>query len=104
MRITQFTDTTSKDADNALEYFDKANVRGIILDLRSNPGGTLKSAVEVASSFLKKGQIIVYTKGRRKDDDKKFYSEKGKSNTQTPLIVLVDKWSASGSENSGWSY
>lgn len=98
MRITQFTDTTSKDVDNALEYFDKANVKGIILDLRSNPGGTLKSAVEVASSFLKKGQLIVYTKGRRKDDDKKFFSEKSKSNTQTPLIVLIDKWSASGSE------
>lgn len=98
IRITQFTDTTSKDADSALEYFDKAGVKGIILDLRSNPGGTLKSAVEVASSFLKKGQLIVYTKGRRKDDDKKFYSEKSKSNTQTPLVVLTDKWSASGSE------
>ncbi len=98
MRITQFTDTTSKDTENALEYFDNIKVKGIILDLRSNPGGTLKSAVEVASSFLKKGQLIVYTKGRRKDDDKKFYSEKSKSYTETPLAVLIDKWSASGSE------
>lgn len=98
MRITQFTDTTSKDTESALEYFDRINVKGIILDLRSNPGGTLKSAVDVASNFLKKGQLIVYTKGRRKDDNKKFFSEKSKSYTEIPLIVLVDKWSASGSE------
>jgi carboxyl-terminal processing protease len=98
IRIRQFANTTPKDVDKALGNFGKAKVKGVILDLRTNPGGTLPAAVEVASDFLREGQLIVYTEGRRPEDYKEFRVEKGSPHSQHPLVVLVDQWSASGSE------
>jgi len=98
IKLTQFADTTPKDVDDAINSFEKEKANGIILDLRSNPGGTLSAAVEVAGNFLKKGQLIVSTRGRRAEDNKKFYAKDGEPHTKLPLAVLVDRWSASGSE------
>jgi len=96
IKISQFADTTPKSVDKALDELEKAKVKGIILDLRTNPGGTLSAAVEVASDFLRPGQLIVYTKGR---GHYKEYKAKGNnSHNMSPLVVLVDRWSASGSE------
>jgi carboxyl-terminal processing protease len=98
IKLSQFSDTTPESIDKALEDFEESGVRGIVLDLRSNPGGTLSAAVEVASDFLREEQLVVYTKGRREEDYKEFKVEKGKSHPWHPLVVLVDHWSASGSE------
>jgi carboxyl-terminal processing protease len=103
IRIRQFADTTPKDVDKALDDLEKAKVKGIILDLRMNPGGTLSAAVEVASDFLREGQLIVYTKGRTEEDYKEFKVQRGTPHPRifasaTDLVVLVDQWSASGSE------
>lgn len=98
IKIAQFSDTTPRDVDAALDKFEKANVKGVILDLRRNPGGTLSAAVAVASDFLRKGQLVVYTQGRREEDYKEFRVQKDSPYPRRPLVVLVDQWSASGSE------
>ena len=98
IRLAQFADTTPRDVDRKLEEFEKAKVKGIILDLRTNPGGTLSAAVEVASDFLREGQLVVYTQGRDPKDRKDFHVEKGTPHPWHPLVILVDRWSASGSE------
>lgn len=98
IRITQFSDTTPGNVDKSLDEFENAGVKGIILDLRTNPGGTLSAAVEVASDFLREGQLVVYTKGRTKEDRMEYVVKKSSPHPWHPLIVLVDQWSASGSE------
>jgi carboxyl-terminal processing protease len=98
IRLMQFSDTTTKDFDKALRAVEAEKVSGIILDLRSNPGGTLAAAVNVAGMFLKKDQLVVSTKGRTPEDSNEYNVSKGLYHTDLPLIVLIDKWSASGSE------
>jgi carboxyl-terminal processing protease len=97
IRINQFLETTANDVDNTLVEFNENNVTGIILDLRSNPGGLLGSAVEIASDFLENGQLVVYSQGREDEDRDDFYA-KGETREKLPLIVLVDGGSASASE------
>jgi carboxyl-terminal processing protease len=98
IRLTQFSDTTPKDFDKAINKIESAKAKGIVLDLRSNPGGTLTAAVDVSSVFLKPGEIIVSTKGRIQEENKEFKSKKDEQHTDLPLVVLTDRWSASGSE------
>ncbi|MFC1712332.1 S41 family peptidase [Candidatus Poribacteria bacterium] len=98
IRLTQFSDTTPKAIDEELDKFEKARVKGIILDLRTNPGGTLSAAVDVASDFLKEDQLVVYTQGREPEDRKEYRVRKGAPHPWHPLVILVDRWSASGSE------
>jgi carboxyl-terminal processing protease len=98
IRLSQFSDTTPEDFDKALDEFEKAKMKGIVLDLRANPGGTLPAAVEVASDFLSEDQLVVYTQGRSEEDYKEFRVQKGKPRSRLPLVVLVNQWSASGSE------
>ena len=95
IKINQFLQTTANDVDNALLDFKTQNVRGVILDLRDNPGGLLSSAVDIASDFLEPGQLIVYSQGIEKRDD---FPAKGEKRADLPLIVLVDGGSASASE------
>jgi len=98
IRLAQFSDTTPNDFDKRLDAFEESGVKGIILDLRGNPGGTLSAAVEITSDFLREGQLVVYTQGRDPDDRKEFHVPKGAPHPWHPLVVLVDRWSASGSE------
>ena len=95
IRINQFLKTTANDVDNALAEFKAQNTRGVILDLRSNPGGLLTSAVDIASDFLTPGQLVVYSKGLESRED---FVAKGIKREHFPLIVLVNNGSASASE------
>ena len=95
IKINQFLDTTANDVDNAFVDFKAQNVRGVILDLRLNPGGLLTSAVDIASDFLTPGQLVVYSKGIETRED---FKAKGVKREHFPLIVLVDGGSASASE------
>ncbi len=96
IRINQFRQTTAADVDEALETFNQQDIRGIVLDLRWNPGGLLQSAVEITSDFLDSGQLIVYTQGRKPRQN--FVAVESKQRKNYPLVVLVNSGSASGSE------
>jgi len=101
VRIAQFQEKTAKDLENAMKELAKTNkdkpLKGIVLDLRNNPGGLLEQAVEVSDKFLAEG-LIVYIEGKKKDDDKiKFYAN-NKNDYMGPLVVLVNDGSASASE------
>ena len=97
IKINQFLQTTADDVDNALEAFKAQDVRGIILDLRLNPGGLLSSAVDIASDFLTPGQLVVYSQGKGPGTRENFKAE-GTKREHFPLIVLVNGGSASASE------
>jgi len=97
IKINTFLQTTANDVDNALEEFKQNNIRGIILDLRFNPGGLLSSAVSVSSDFLEPEQLVVYSQGKNAEDRNPFYTD-GTVRDKLPLIVLVNNGSASASE------
>ena len=95
IKINQFLDTTANDVDNALAEFSQNSVNSIILDLRSNPGGLLGSAVDIASDFLEPKQLVVYSQGI---EERKDFRAQGEAREKLPLIVLVNGGSASASE------
>jgi len=101
IRIVQFQEKTSKDFDNAMKELEQSNkgkpLKGVILDMRNNPGGLLEQAVEISDKFLTDG-LIVSIDGKKKDDSNmKFYAHK-KSDYVGPLVALVNEGSASASE------
>jgi carboxyl-terminal processing protease len=73
-------------------------MKALIIDLRNNPGGLLDVAVKITGKFLGPNKLIVYTKGRQKDQDLKFFSEAKNTNLELPLVILINEGSASGSE------
>lgn len=100
IRITQFQVKTGEEVGKALAKLRKDNgkkLRGIVLDLRNNPGGVLQSAVEVADHFLTKG-LIVYTKGRIANSELRFSADPADASERVPLVVLINGGSASASE------
>jgi carboxyl-terminal processing protease len=100
VRISQFQANTGKNLVKAINKLKKENhgkLKGLVLDLRNNPGGVLNAAVEVSDAFLKKG-LIVYTKGRIADSEMKFTATPETQLDGAPLVVLVNGGSASASE------
>ncbi|MQT57041.1 PDZ domain-containing protein [Pseudomonas sp. FSL R10-0399] len=101
IRITQFQVKTGEEVAAALAKLRKENgnkkLKGIILDLRNNPGGVLQSAVEVVDHFIKKG-LIVYTKGRLPNSELRFSATGKDLSEAVPLVVLINGGSASASE------
>lgn len=98
LRITQFTNSTTEQAGKVIQEFANKNLKGIILDLRDNPGGVVDSAVSVADMFLSGKPIVhIYTKN---DARKESYTARTSTlfSTSIPMIVLVNKGSASSSE------
>jgi carboxyl-terminal processing protease len=85
--------------EKALRTLQAQDIRGLILDLRDNPGGLLSEACDVADKFLEKGQLIVSTKGRQADQDRDYLAQTDPAlATDIPLVVLVTQGSASASE------
>jgi carboxyl-terminal processing protease len=99
LRITQFQERTDEDLNRALRRLsdDAHGLRGLVLDLRNNPGGLLSQAVQVADVFLD-GGMIVYTDGRLENQRQKYFAHKAGTWDAFPLIVLVNAGSASASE------
>jgi carboxyl-terminal processing protease len=100
IRLSQFQEKTDSEFEKAfktLEEESKGNLKGLVLDLRNNPGGLLDQAVKVADRFIDSG-LIVSMEGRREDQKMKFYAHGKKTIPRYPLVVLINSGSASGAE------
>ncbi len=99
VRVTQFAQPTAGMLLAALEELSTQGMKGLVLDLRGNPGGLLMQAVQVADIFLARGQTVVLTQGRQGADHAVTYSTEGDSRySELPLAILINSGSASASE------
>jgi carboxyl-terminal processing protease len=98
IRVAQFSDDTSAELRDALGDLKAKGMQKLILDLRRNTGGLLTEAIQVSEEFVKSGQIVVSTKGRRPEQNREYMAGSRASGGTYPLIVLVDNTSASASE------
>ncbi|MGC8821994.1 MAG: S41 family peptidase [Desulfurella sp.] len=96
IKIIQFRDHTASELNNALSKLEKKHIKGLILDLRNNPGGLLNEAAKVSNMFINKG-VIVSIKGRNPDNDQTIYA-KDKPIFKKPLVVLINSGTASAAE------
>lgn len=98
LRISQFQAHTGEDLVAAIRTMQRdARLKGLVLDLRNNPGGVLQAAVEVSDAFLDEG-LIVYTEGRLPNSELRFNASEQTAAADTPLVVLINGGSASASE------
>lgn len=98
IKIKSFTETTESELNNALEKLTKQGMKKLILDLRGNAGGLLEEAIKVADKFLPKSTLVTYTKGRTFDSNQEYYCEDTDEWENLPLIILVNRGTASASE------
>ena len=99
IKLRSFTRNCSKDIKDALAALkDAQSLKGLILDLRSNPGGLLNESVNISNIFIERGEEIVSTKGKIKEWEKVYKATQKAVDTQTPLVVLINQTSASASE------
>jgi len=98
LKISSFSKLTEKQLKKYLKQAKLEGVTGFILDLRGNPGGLLNQSVKVASHFLFKGRMVVYTHGRSKNDYREYRSLYKESLYKMPVVVLINQYSASASE------
>lgn len=98
VRLTSFIENSSKDLDKVLTAHEKKTpTKGLVLDLRRNPGGLLEQAIQISDMFLDSG-VIVSTIGRNKKEKEVVYAKKPGTRPPFPIIVLIDEYSASASE------
>lgn len=98
LRIIQFTPNTAEKVKEVLSEFDKKRIKSLIIDLRNNPGGTLSSVTQVADFFLKEG-VIVSTKSKVDYENRVYRADKKTEiSPSVPIVVLIDRGSASASE------
>jgi len=99
VRLSQFQEKTDDDLEKALKSLQAEKpLKGLVLDLRNDPGGLLDQAVRVCEHFTEEGKLIVYTEGREKDSKMRFTSRKGGKEPGYPIVVLINSGSASASE------
>ena len=97
MRIQSFTETTSHEVDDNLKALGEQNIKGLILDLRENPGGLLQEGVATAGHWLDRGQVVVSHKGRAYSE-KPYVARGSQYGESYPIVVLVNRYSASAAE------
>ncbi|WP_461481911.1 S41 family peptidase [Porticoccus sp.] len=99
VRIAQFQEHTGTEFREALEKLlqDNANFKGLVLDLRNNPGGLLNASIEVADVLLEEG-LVVYTEGRLPSANTKYYATPGDLLNGKPVVALINEGSASAAE------
>jgi carboxyl-terminal processing protease len=98
IRLRDFSETTDRDLGRAFEELQAKGMRQLLLDLRDNPGGPLDQAIRVANRFLRRGDMIVYTRGRVPNSDQDYRATEAPTIDQFPIVVLVNRNSASAAE------
>jgi carboxyl-terminal processing protease len=97
VKILSFGDYTSRELQQNLRRLGESSIQGLVLDLRENPGGLLDQAVDVCDHFLQKGQTIVSQRGRS-SAEKVYTAHRGNQGRDYPIVVLVNRFSASAAE------
>jgi len=98
VRLRDFSETSSRELREALRELDELGMERLLLDIRDNPGGPLDQAIRVSNEFLPKGDLIVYTRGRVQNSDQDYHAREDGDHNNLPLVVLVNRNSASASE------
>ncbi len=98
VRLSEFTNTSASEVREALQTLAAQGMKSLVFDLRDNPGGPLDAAVGVSDAFLRKGQLIVSTRGRTPDSQARYEAPGHGPRFEGPLVVLVNAGSASASE------
>jgi carboxyl-terminal processing protease len=98
VRLQDFAENTDRDLGRALGELREKGMKRLVLDIRNNPGGPLDQAIRVANRFLKKGALIVYTRGRVPNSAQDFSATEQSDYTDLPMVVLTNRNSASASE------
>ena len=103
IKINQFQQATAQRGQEVLAgwsggFLRAAKVKGLVLDLRNDPGGLLNAVIEVAGKFLPEGQLVLSTDARLSDSQRRFNAKASGTKPDVPMVVLVNKGSASGSE------
>ncbi len=108
VRLTDFNETTAcrpregedceRELERALRGLESQGAEAFVLDIRDNPGGLLEQAFAVSNLFLKKGQLVVFTRGRSRRDESNYITETESPWVDVPLVVLTSRHSASASE------
>ncbi|MGI8837877.1 MAG: S41 family peptidase [Pyrinomonadaceae bacterium] len=93
-----FQSTSDEELREAINKLKKDGMRQLVLDMRGNPGGLLNQAIDVASEFLPRGQVVVSVKGRTEYNDPIVYKSSGSDPEDVPLVILINRGSASASE------
>ena len=98
LRITQFNEKTSTSLRKAVNELEDKGLKGLIVDLRNNPGGLLTSSIDVSSLFVPRRQLIVFTEGRQKSGRQEYKSGSGEKFLDLPMVILINEGSASAAE------
>ena len=96
--LRHFRDDTRQDLEQALAMREKDGMKGLILDVRNNPGGVLTAAVEAAEQFLDNGKLVVYTQARVRNQNLRFSAHTKKAYPTIPIVVLVNRGTGAGAE------
>jgi len=98
VEITEFSEHTGEQFTKALDGLLNDGATSLVIDLRDNPGGLLDAAVDVTEPFFKKGELIVYTEGRKKSDHEEYHADLDGAPLSLPLVVLINEGTASAAE------
>ena len=98
IRIRQFNANTTSDLREKLDDLEEEGIRGLIIDLRFNPGGLLREAINTVNEFIGKGKLVVFTKGRAPQTNMEYFTKYKRIRDDYPVVVLINSGSASASE------
>jgi carboxyl-terminal processing protease len=98
VKLADFSETSNDEIGVALRDLTAKGMKRLVLDLRDNPGGPLEQAIRISNRFLPKGELIAYTKGRTPNSNEEYRATENSDYTQQPMVVLVNRSSASASE------
>jgi carboxyl-terminal processing protease len=98
LKLGDFSETSNEEVGEALKALSAKGMKRLMLDLRDNPGGPLDQAIKISNRFLPKGELIAYTKGRTANSNEEYRATEDSDYTHQPVVVLVNRSSASASE------